>query len=274
MLSRVTAIKRTNAATLVAFVQDNAPEGGTIVTDEFRAYNGLGALGYTHKTVRHSAGEYVRDMAHTNGIEIFWSLLKRGYIGVCHYMSEQHLHRYITEFSFRHNTAQVGTVAFINMTIDRMVDKRLTYKDPFALCRWSSAQQPAPVKMFGAFCSTSTGFLSHTARCGCRWLARVTVSVFLFCLRNCRELAQVDPPARWELGCTGANALAILFQPTVGIIANLYTVPHFCVTAAPVKRKEVKHFWHIVGPLCCFLKGFVQAVNNVPKYCPLFFVSD
>jgi len=79
-------------------VQDNAPKGGEVVTDEFRAYYGLAAKGYTHKTVRHSAGEYVRDMAHTNGIESFWSLLKRGYIGVYHYMSEDHLHRYINEF--------------------------------------------------------------------------------------------------------------------------------------------------------------------------------
>jgi hypothetical protein len=84
---------------------------------------------YTHKTVRHSAGEFVRDMAHTNGIESFWSLLKRGYIGVYHYMSEHHLHRYVNEFSFRHNTSKVGTINFINMTMDRMVGRRLTYKD-------------------------------------------------------------------------------------------------------------------------------------------------
>ena len=126
---RATPIKRTNAATLVSFVRDNAAEGGTVVTDEFRAYNGLGALGYIHKTVRHSAGEYVRDMAHTNGIESLWSLLKRGYIDVYHYMSAQHLHRYVNEYLFRHNTAKAGTINFINMTIDRMVDKRLTYKD-------------------------------------------------------------------------------------------------------------------------------------------------
>jgi hypothetical protein len=79
--------------------------------------------------VGHSAGEYVRDMAHTNGIESFWSLLKRGYIGVYPHMSTDHLHRYVNEFSFRHNTAKEGIMNFINMTIDRMVDKRLTYKE-------------------------------------------------------------------------------------------------------------------------------------------------
>lgn len=122
-------VKHSDAATLVGFVQENAPEGGEVVTDEFRSYNGLKAKVYTHKTVRPSAGEYVRDMAHTIGIESFWSLLKRGYIGVYHYMSEDHLHRYINEFSLRHNTSQTGTMNFITMTIDRMVDKRLTYKD-------------------------------------------------------------------------------------------------------------------------------------------------
>ena len=126
---RAKPVKRTNAATLVGFIKDNAPEGATVVTDEFKAYRSLHKHGFDHKTVRHSAGEYVRDMAHTNGIESFWSLLKRGYIGVYHYMSEGHLHRYVNEFSFRHNTAKVGTINFINMTIDRMDAKRLTYKD-------------------------------------------------------------------------------------------------------------------------------------------------
>lgn len=75
---RAIPVKRTNAATLVKFVKDNAPEGGEVVTGEFGVYNWLAAQVFTHKTVRHSAGEYVSDMAHTNGIESFWSLLKRG----------------------------------------------------------------------------------------------------------------------------------------------------------------------------------------------------
>ena len=58
---------------------------------------------FEHESVRHSVGEYVRDMASTQGIESFWALLKRGYHGTYHHMSEKHLNRYVTEFAGRHN---------------------------------------------------------------------------------------------------------------------------------------------------------------------------
>lgn len=126
---RVKIVAKNNAATLIPFIKENAPDGATIVTDQWRTYKGLKYHGFNHLTVNHSVGENVRNKAHTNGIESFWSLLKRGYIGVYHYMSAKHLHRYVNEYSFRHNTSQVGTMAFINMTIDRMDAKRLTYKE-------------------------------------------------------------------------------------------------------------------------------------------------
>lgn len=126
---RANVILNTKAPTLEAFVCQNASHGATVVTDTHGGYVGLERAGFTHIRVNHSAGEYVRDMAHTNGIESFWSLLKRGYIGIYHYMSAKHLHRYVNEFSFRHNTAHVGTMQFIDMTITRMAGKRLTYKE-------------------------------------------------------------------------------------------------------------------------------------------------
>jgi transposase-like protein len=127
---RATPIADTTAKTLVGFVQANAPAGATVVTDEAAGYRGLTSKGFTHHTVNHGAGEYVRHYCiHTNGIESFWALLKRGHYGIYHYMSPKHLHRYVNEFSFRHNTAQAGTMAFIEATIGRMVGKRLTYKD-------------------------------------------------------------------------------------------------------------------------------------------------
>lgn len=68
-------------------------------------------------------------MAHTNGIESLCALLKRGHVDIYHDMSAKHLHRYVIEFSFRPNTSQVGTLQFIDMTISRMGEKRLTNKE-------------------------------------------------------------------------------------------------------------------------------------------------
>ena len=120
-------IMDTKASTLKGFVREHVKPGSTVVTDEHSSYKGL--IDYRHISVNHTVGEYVREMAHTNGIESFWALLKRGYYGVYHYMSVKHLHRYINEFAFRHNTSQVGTMDFIGMTAARIAGKRLTYKE-------------------------------------------------------------------------------------------------------------------------------------------------
>lgn len=125
---RAVVVENTKAAILEKFVRQHAQHGATVVTDTHGGYIGLSGAGFNHIRINHSAGEYIRDMAHTNGIESFWSLLKRGYIGIYHYMSAKHLHRYVKEFSFRHNTAKIGTMDFIDLTISRMADKRLTYK--------------------------------------------------------------------------------------------------------------------------------------------------
>lgn len=126
---RATPVADTSAPTLKGFVMANVPVGASVVTDEFSAYRGLSSQGYTHHTVNHSAGEYVRHYCiHTNGIESFWALLKRGHYGIYHYMSPKHLHRYVNEFAFRQNTREAGTMGFIEQTVGRMIGKRLTYK--------------------------------------------------------------------------------------------------------------------------------------------------
>lgn len=124
-----TPVADTTATTLRGFIKANVPAGASVVTDEFSAYQGLTKDGYTHMTVNHSSGEYVRDYCiHTNGIESFWALLKRGHYGIYHFMSPKHLHRYVNEFAFRQNTKDAGTMGFIAATIARMDGKRLTYK--------------------------------------------------------------------------------------------------------------------------------------------------
>ncbi|MBA3755084.1 MAG: IS1595 family transposase [Nitrosomonas sp.] len=117
----------TTARTLKSFIYKNVESGANVHTDNFAAYRGL--AGYNHNVVNHSVGEYVRQQVHTNGIESFWALLKRGYYGIFHYMSFKHLHRYINEFAFRHNTATYGTLQFIEATAKRMNNHRLTYKE-------------------------------------------------------------------------------------------------------------------------------------------------
>ncbi len=115
------------APTLHGFIKRNVAAGSSVYTDNFRSYRAL--RGYNHVSVNHSAGEYIKDQAHTNGIESFWALLKRGYYGIFHYISHKHLHRYVGEFANRHNTAQAGTMAFIDSTIVQMNNRRLTYKE-------------------------------------------------------------------------------------------------------------------------------------------------
>ena len=87
-------------------------------------------MGRKHEAVKHSAGEYVRDDVHTNGIESFWSLLKRGYIGTFHHFSEKHTSRYITEFDGRHNWRELDTPPNqMGAIAQHMVGRRLRYED-------------------------------------------------------------------------------------------------------------------------------------------------
>ena len=78
----------TGKATLQGFVVANTARGATVYTDEAAAYEGLL---FNHEAVKHSVAEYVRGMAHTNGVESFWSMLKRAYIGTYHKLSPKHL---------------------------------------------------------------------------------------------------------------------------------------------------------------------------------------
>ncbi len=113
--------------TLHDAIEDSVEPGSTIYTDGATAYAGL--PGYPHYAVAHSIGEYVREQAHTNGIESFWAVLKRGYVGVYHYMSAKHLHRYVDEFSYRQSEGPDNGLMAIGRTIDGMQGRRLMYKE-------------------------------------------------------------------------------------------------------------------------------------------------
>ena len=128
--NQVTAmpIQRTDAGTLQGFVLGQVAPAAKVYTDDHGGYRGL----KNHQTVKHSVGEYVDGMAHTNGIESFWSMLKRGYHGVYHRMSPEHLDRYVNEFSGRHNVRDDDTLDQMVGVVRGMEGKRLKYRDLIA----------------------------------------------------------------------------------------------------------------------------------------------
>ena len=120
------AVKSTDAPTLQGFVEARTEDTTQVYTDEARAYHGLNR---PHEAVKHSAREYVHGMAHTNGIESHWAMLKRGYIGVYHQMSVKHLPRYVAEFEGRHNSRPMDTAEQMCIMARGANGKRMTYAE-------------------------------------------------------------------------------------------------------------------------------------------------
>jgi hypothetical protein len=103
------------------------------MTDEAVAYTAIGWNFASHGTVMHSAKEYVRGDVHTNTVEGYYSILKRGIFGVYHHVSEAHLKRYLNEFDFRytHRIARgIDDVKRADLALEGVKGKRLTYTRP------------------------------------------------------------------------------------------------------------------------------------------------
>ena len=98
------------------------------MTDEAKMYKSIGKEFASHNVVTHSANEYVRDNAHTNTIEGFFSRLKRGLIGTYHHVGSQHLIRYVTEFDFRYNTKKKSDTHRAEHLLINISGKRLMYR--------------------------------------------------------------------------------------------------------------------------------------------------
>ena len=126
---RAEVVSSVDAKTLQLFVESNTDPMATVYTDENKAYCGLDR---NHDTVCHSAQEYVRDDVHTNGIEAFWSMLKRAHIGVYHKISPKHLDRYAKEFAGRHNIRELDTIDQLKTVVRGLCWKSLRYKDLIA----------------------------------------------------------------------------------------------------------------------------------------------
>ena len=108
-----------------AYIDERKANDAKIYTDENPTYKRMDR----HESVNHAAGQYVRGMAHTNGLESFWSLLDRGYGGTHHHISAKHLPRYVNEFAGRHNIRGMDAADMMAVLARDMVGKRLTYED-------------------------------------------------------------------------------------------------------------------------------------------------
>ena len=117
----------TDAITLQSFVEDRVVPDAKVYTDKHGSYRGF--VFFDHDTVNHSDGEYVRGDVGTQGIESFWSMLKRAHTGTFHKISPKHLDRYVAEFAGRHNDRHSGTEQQMRNLVEGMSGRRLRYPD-------------------------------------------------------------------------------------------------------------------------------------------------
>ena len=127
-------IKSANTRTLMGILQDQVSWQSRVMTDRSRAYYGVHRVFVGgHRTVDHTRGEYVRGDVHTNTVETFFSIFKRGLFGTYQHISEKHLGRYLAEFDFRYNQRirlGVNDQARADKMIRGISGKRLTYATP------------------------------------------------------------------------------------------------------------------------------------------------
>ena len=121
-------VDRTDGPTLRGFVNARIADDTMVYTDGEQAYNGLP----NREFVRHSVGEYVREQAHINGMESFWSMLKRAHAGTFHKLSPKHLQRYVNEFCYRSGMRDRDTIDQMTEWAAALVGKRLMYEQLIA----------------------------------------------------------------------------------------------------------------------------------------------
>jgi len=122
-------VANVNANTLRDVLVTNVDRGSWLMTDEHSGYKTVGKEFTGHGVVAHSRGEYARaTYFHSNTVENFFSIFKRGIIGIYHHVSEAHLHRYCVEFDFRYNTRKMDDFERATEALLGAKGKRLTYR--------------------------------------------------------------------------------------------------------------------------------------------------
>jgi transposase-like protein len=126
---RAFPMKQVTEANLLRAIRENVDSSARVMTDKHYGYRNVGRE-YEHHSVSHERNEWVRGEAHTQTVEGYFSLLKRGIVGTYHHVGDEHLHRYVDEFSFRYNRRKVDDGARARMAIQGAEGKRLTLKQP------------------------------------------------------------------------------------------------------------------------------------------------
>jgi len=122
---RTSVVHDRKKKTLDAIVKSNVRPGSAVYTDTLPSYNDLDS-DYEHKMVDHAI-EYVNGRVHTNGLENFWSLLKRSLKGTYVAVAPFHLFRYLDEQTFRYNERKTDDVSRFRSALSQIVNRRLTY---------------------------------------------------------------------------------------------------------------------------------------------------
>ncbi|KSA15310.1 IS1595 family transposase [Maribacter dokdonensis] len=120
-------IPNTTYETLSIEILKSVKETAKLYTDEYTSYKRLKRV-YDHQVVKHSQYQYVQGRVHTNTIEAFWSLLKRGIVGIYHFTSKKHLQLYVDEFVFRYNSRTSSEAMRFNLFLQN-IENRITYKE-------------------------------------------------------------------------------------------------------------------------------------------------
>jgi len=123
-------VSDTTMETLTYEILSNVKETAKLYTDEYTSYARMKRV-YDHSVVKHSRHQYVQGRVHTNTIEGFWSLLKRGIFGIYHFTSKKHLQLYVDEFVFRYNSRKQPEAMRFNLFL-KNIEKRITYKELIA----------------------------------------------------------------------------------------------------------------------------------------------
>lgn len=135
-------VKDTKAETILPIVKQKVDSDAVVYTDEWKSYKALGKS-YDHSIVKHSANQYVDGDVHTNNIESFWALFKRGIIGIYHKTSDKHLHLYVNEFTFRFNNRKLSEGSRFDVLLANTNNKHTTYKSLIGTDESQNAQETA-----------------------------------------------------------------------------------------------------------------------------------